>query len=161
MPNGPATAMSRPGWIPWPPLLLAAAIVGAIALGRMLPLPWPGVADTAARIVGLAFGAAGVALLVWAALTLRRHRTTILPHQGASVLVTDGPYRWRRHPIYIADMFILFGVAELTQNIWFVILAFAFLGLVTILQIRPEERHLEATFGDAWRSYAARTRAVI
>lgn len=161
MPTGPATAHTRPGWVPWPPLLLGAAIVGAILLGRVLPLAWPGTGDTPARIVGLTFGMAGVAILVWAALTLRRHDTTILPHQSASVLVTDGPYRWRRHPIYIADMFILFGIAELTQNVWFVILAFVFLGLVAVLQIRPEERHLEATFGDAWRAYAARTRAVI
>ena len=69
-----------------------------------------------------------LAFPTWAGLTLRRHRTTILPHAGASYLVTDGPYRWRRHPIYIADVFLLFGAAELTRNIWFVILAFVFRG---------------------------------
>jgi protein-S-isoprenylcysteine O-methyltransferase Ste14 len=55
-------------------------------------------------------------------------------------------------------VFLLFGVAELTRNVWFVILAFAFAGLVTLLQIIPEERHLEARFGQDWRDYAARTR---
>jgi protein-S-isoprenylcysteine O-methyltransferase Ste14 len=152
------SALERPGTIPWPPVLLVLAVVVAVALGRFVPLPWPGVGDGAASLVGLGFGAAGIAIAVWAALTLRRHRTTILPHAGASTLVTDGPYRWRRHPIYIADVFLLLGVAELTRNIWFVALAFAFAGLVTILQIIPEERHLEAKFGDAWRAYAARTR---
>lgn len=152
------SAHPRPGAVPWPPLLLAGAVAGGVVLGRMWPLAWPGVGDVWASLVGIGFGVAGIALLGWAAATLHRHRTTILPHQGARVLVSDGPYRWRRHPIYIADVFLLFGIAELTHNIWFVLLAFVFAGLVTILQIIPEERHLEATFGDAWRAYAARTR---
>jgi protein-S-isoprenylcysteine O-methyltransferase Ste14 len=159
-PMGPSLtpAIERPGSVPWPPLLLVFSVAAAVVLGQVAPLPWPGVGDGAASLVGLGFGAAGIAIVVWAALTLRRHRTTILPHQGASVLVTDGPYRWRRHPIYIADVFLLFGFAELTRNVWFVLLAFAFAGLVTVLQIIPEEQHLEAKFGDAWRAYAARTR---
>ncbi len=152
------SALMRPGAIPWPPVLLVLVVVGAVALGRLSPLAWPGMGDSAASLVGLGFGVAGVAILTWAGLTLRRHRTTILPHAGASTLVTDGPYRWRRHPIYIADVFLLLGAAELTRNIWFVILAFAFAALVTVLQIVPEERHLEAKFGDAWRDYATRTR---
>lgn len=157
--GSPATSIeARPGAVPWPPILLFLAVAGAIVLGRFYPLPWPGLEDRAASLVGLGFGMAGVALLMWAAMTLRRHRTTILPHQGVTHLVTDGPYRWRRNPIYIGDVFLLFGVAELTRNVWFVILAFAFAGLVTLLQIIPEERHLEARFGQDWRDYAARTR---
>lgn len=158
MERSATAAAERPGSIPWPPILLVVAVAGAVALGRLVPLAWPGMGDGAASFVGLGFGVAGLAIVVWAAATLRRYRTTILPHQGASTLVTDGPYRWRRHPIYIADIFLLFGLAELTRNIWFVILAFAFAGLVTVLQIIPEEQHLEAKFGDAWRTYAARTR---
>jgi protein-S-isoprenylcysteine O-methyltransferase Ste14 len=152
------SAHQRPGAVPWPPVLLILAVAGAVALGRVTPLPWPGMGDGAASLVGLGFGVAGVAILTWAGLTLRRHRTTILPHAGASALVTDGPYRWRRHPIYIADVFLLLGAAELTRNVWFVILAIVFAALVTVLQIIPEERHLEAKFGDAWRDYAKRTR---
>jgi protein-S-isoprenylcysteine O-methyltransferase Ste14 len=158
MPTPAPRDIPRPGPIPWPPLLLLAAILGAVGLDRVLPLPWPGVGDGAASAVGMGFAAAGIAILIWAAVTLWRNGTTILPHRGAAVLVTGGPYRWRRHPIYLADVFLLFGVAEFTRNIWFVVTALLFAWLVTILQIRPEERHLEATFGEAWRDYAARTR---
>ena len=49
-------------------------------------------------------------------------------------------------------------VAELTKNIWFVVLAAVFAVLVTWLAILPEERHLEARFGDEFRNYKARTR---
>lgn len=149
---------TRPGAIPWPPILLLAAVIAAYLLDRIVPLGWPGIDDLAARVVGIGFGVAAVIILIWAALTLRRHRTTILPHRGADVLVTSGPYRYRRHPIYIADVLLLLAAAEVTKNIWFVILAVVFAMLLTKLQIEPEERHLEARFGDAWRTYAAQTR---
>lgn len=148
----------RPAFFPWPPVLFAGAIVAAWLLGRIAPLPWPGINDTAARLVGAGFGIAGVALMAWAVMTLVRGETTVMPNKGATNLVTSGPYALRRNPIYLAEILLLLGAAELTQNIWFVILVPLFAALVTWLAIIPEERHLEARFGDAWRDYAARTR---
>jgi protein-S-isoprenylcysteine O-methyltransferase Ste14 len=151
----------RPNVVPWPPILLAGLIVGAIFLGRSFPLAWPGTNDWAAHMVGLGFGLAGFALTVWAAMTLNRENTTIMPHHAASRLVTSGPYAWRRNPIYLGDMMMFMGAAELTQNIWFAAAAVAFAVLVTWLAILPEERHLEAKFGDAWRAYAETTRRLL
>lgn len=152
------TPVSRPSSVPWPPLLLVMAVVAAVALNRMRPLPWPGVHDTPARIVGLGIGVAGLALIVWAAMTLWRHNTTVLPNRGVSELVTDGPFRWRRNPIYVGDAMVLLGAAEMTNNIWFAIIVVPFVLLVTWLAILPEERHLEAKFGDRWRAYRDSTR---
>jgi protein-S-isoprenylcysteine O-methyltransferase Ste14 len=87
-----------------------------------------------------------------------RARTTILPHRRSDALVTSGPFRRFRNPIYLGDVMVLLGLAELTKNIWFVAVAIAFAGLVTWLAILPEERHLEARFGEAWRHYKARSR---
>jgi protein-S-isoprenylcysteine O-methyltransferase Ste14 len=139
-------------------VLLVGILFAAWALGWALPLAWPGTDDGGARAAGIVIGVAGVVLFVWAALTLRRHHTTILPDKGADHLVTDGPFRFRRNPIYIAHVMILFGVAELTKNIWFALLALVYALLVTWLAILPEERHLEAKFGDAYRAYKAATR---
>lgn len=150
--------IDRPSAIPWPPILLLLAVVVAMALNRFYPLPWPGLDDAAARFIGLGFGVAGLALILWAAVTMWRHKTTVLPNRGVSELVTDGPYRWRRNPIYVGDALVLFGVAEMTNNIWFAILVLPFMALVTWLAILPEERHLEAKFGDRWRAYRDRTR---
>ncbi|MCB1520493.1 MAG: isoprenylcysteine carboxylmethyltransferase family protein [Hyphomicrobiaceae bacterium] len=139
-------------------MLLGACVAAGIALNLTYKLPWPGLDDTAARAIGLAIGAAGIALIVWAAMTLWRHRTTVLPNRGVSALVTDGPYRFRRNPIYIGDAMVLLGLAEMTKNIWFAILVPVFVLLVTWLAIIPEERHLEARYGDEWRAYRDRTR---
>lgn len=155
-PSPPAS--DRPSAIPWPPILLVAAAAAGWALGRHYPLAWPGLDDTLARMVGIALGVLGIALILWAAITLWRHRTTVLPHKGVSDLVTDGPFRFRRNPIYIGDALILLGLAEMTKNIWMAILVPLFMGLVTWLAILPEERHLEARFGDRWRAYRDTTR---
>ncbi len=148
----------RPSRIPWPPLLLIGVIAGAVVLGRFRPLPWPGLDDWPARAVGLGLGAAGVVLLVASILTLRRHGTTVMPDVGASALVTSGPYRRFRNPIYLGDCLMLLGVAEITKNVWFVIGAAVFALLVTLLAILPEERHLERRFGEAYLDYKAKSR---
>jgi len=148
----------RPTSIPWPPILIVAVIAGAALLSRVAPLQWPGLDDTAAHYVGLGLGALGIVLLVVSILTLRMAGTTARPHAGASVLVTTGPYRRFRNPIYLADCLILFGIAELTKNVWFVIGAFAFGLLVTWLAILPEERYLERRFGRAYLDYKAKSR---
>ena len=148
----------RPSRIPWPPILLFGVLVGAIVLGSMLPLAWPGLDDWPARAVGLGLGVAGIALLIYAIATLRRHGTTVLPDVGATTLVTSGPYRRFRNPIYLADCLILLGLAELTKNVWFVVGAALFAVLVTFLSIFPEERHLERRFGEEFLDYMAKTR---
>jgi protein-S-isoprenylcysteine O-methyltransferase Ste14 len=149
---------STPSTIPWPPILIVATVASAVVLGYLAPLSWPGESDLAARIAGRSLGVAGILLLIWAVVTLRRHGTTVLPDKPATALVTDGPFRFRRNPIYVADILILFGLADLTQNIWLVILAAPLAVLLTVLAIIPEERHLEARFGDAYREYKANTR---
>lgn len=158
MTNSTEDAAARPSALPWPPILLAGLVVMAIAAGYAAPLRWPGQDDLIGRIAGLSLGAAGIALMALAAWTLRRHGTTILPDVAANVLVTDGPFRIRRNPIYVAHVLMLLGIAELTHNIWFVIFAALYVPLVTWLAVLPEERHLEARFGDAYRAYKAQTR---
>jgi protein-S-isoprenylcysteine O-methyltransferase Ste14 len=133
-------------------------VLVAVLLGYLAPLPWPGLDDWPARVVGITIGTTGLALVLWAITTLNRHETAVMPNKSASNLVTSGPFRWVRNPIYLGDVLIFLGVAEVTKNIWFVVLGLVFAGLVTWLAILPEERHLEAKFGDEYRAYKAKTR---
>ena len=149
---------SQPTSVPWPPVLLVAVLVLGWLAGWLYPLPWPGLDDLAARLVGYGLGAAGIALVAWSTITLYRAGTTFQPNRGADRLVTDGPFRWRRNPIYLGDLLILLGLAELTHNIWFVILTPVFAIAVLKLAILPEERHLEERFGRAYLDYKERTR---
>jgi protein-S-isoprenylcysteine O-methyltransferase Ste14 len=148
----------RPSRIPWPPIILIGAIIAAIVLSNLYPISWPGLNDLPARIIGIAVGAGGILLAAWSIWSLHRAKTTVMPHLGSDNLVTTGPYTRFRNPIYIADVMMMLGVAELTKNVWFVVAAAVFILLVTFLAIIPEERHLEARFGDAYRDYKARSR---
>lgn len=155
MPNPAAPVPSR---LPWPPLLLFAALLAALLLGWVLPLPWPGLNDRPAQIVGYAILAAGIGLMLWSIATFATAGANVMPHRPATALLTHGPFRIWRNPIYMADVLILAGLAQATGNVWFVILAVVFALAVLKLAIVPEETHLEAKFGQAYIDYKARTR---
>jgi protein-S-isoprenylcysteine O-methyltransferase Ste14 len=139
-------------------VLWIALTAAAVLATRFWPLPWPGINDAPAHWIGLCFGAAGVVLIVWAVVTLRKHGTTFMPSRTASTLVTTGPFMRFRNPIYLGDAMVLLGIAEITKSIWFVAAALVFGVLVTVLQIVPEEQSLESKFGDAYVDYKSRTR---
>ena len=156
--ESPDAASARANRVPWPPILLIAALAAAFGAGALWPLPWPGQDDGPARFIGWGFGIFGAVVTAWAVATLIGHNTTVMPDGRSETLVTSGPYRYVRNPIYLGESLICLGLAEMTKNIWFVAAAAAFAIAVTALQIISEERHLEARFGDAYRTYKAATR---
>ena len=147
-----------PSAVPWPPLLFVGALAAGALLGRFYPLPWPGLDDLPARVIGYGLGIAGIALMAWGFLSLHRAETTVLPNRRAARLVVDGAFRFRRNPIYMGEVLVLLGLAQATGNIWMALMAPAFAAGVLVLAILPEERHLEARFGEAYLDYKARTR---
>lgn len=154
----PPQADDRANSFPWPPVLFAGVIGVGWLLTRHFPLTWPGTDDWPARIIGLGFGAAGIALSLAAIVTLRRHGTTVMPDGRSTALVTSGPYVRFRNPIYLGEVLLLLSVAEITKSFWYVAAAALFALLVTRLQILPEERYLERRFGNAYLDYKAHSR---
>lgn len=146
---------TRPNVLPWPPMLLAAAAVLSIGLGSVWPLP---TLNTAwAKVPGFMLLALGIGLDVWAILTMRSARTNILPHRGADRLVTWGPFRHSRNPIYLANTLLLAGIGLAFGNLWFVVAALLSAAAVDRLAVRREERHLAQRFGRDWIDYVATT----
>ncbi len=144
--------------VPWPPVVIAAGLVIGVLLRRYAPIAWPGMDDLPARAIGYGLGAAGVVLIGWGFLTLQRAGTTIWPNKRADRLVTEGAFRFRRNPIYMGEVLAFLGLAEVTHNIWFAILAPVLAVALYALAIRPEEQHLETRFGQAYLDYKERTR---
>lgn len=148
----------RPNTIPWPPLLYAGAALLALGLHWLAPLPWPGGAVAASlAVAGLFLMAAGIALDLATALAFRRHRTTVLPHRGATRLITDGPFRYSRNPIYVANTLLVAGGGLVSGIAWLIPAAFAAAVATRKMAIEREEAHLALRFGEDWRAYAART----
>lgn len=148
----------RPNRIPWPPLIYAGAIAVALVLGDLWPAASGFLDDSETlRFFGVAVMLVGAGFDIGAMLTMSYHRANVLPHRAATVLLTSGPFRLSRNPIYLGNAIMLAGAAPAFANIWFLALLPATVSLVTMLAIHREERHLAALFGGAWTAYAART----
>ena len=141
-----------PTAVPWPPILIVAALALGMLLGRNFPLAWPGMDDLPARIIGYGFGIAGIALIAWGFLTLQRAGTTILPNKRADRLVTEGAFRFRRNPIYMGEVLVFLGLAEFTHNIWFAILA----PLLAVAVVCARHPARGAASGDPFRASLSR-----
>jgi protein-S-isoprenylcysteine O-methyltransferase Ste14 len=108
------------------------------------------------RWMGVAIGAAAGALLVWTLVNLGRNLTDTVVTRRAHTLVTNGPYRWIRHPFYAA-VALSVTANGLTAANWF-LLATGWLTIaLMVVRTRKEEALLVARFGDAYRSYMERT----
>ncbi len=111
------------------------------------------------RPTGIVLLVAGVALTGWAQLTFKRHSAEIYPWaEGHSTLVTSGPFRFSRNPMYLG--LIVLGVgAALIAGTWLMWLVPVLLFVLDNFVIIPfEERSMERAFGDAYRDYRARVR---
>jgi protein-S-isoprenylcysteine O-methyltransferase Ste14 len=107
--------------------------------------------------IGLCLGCAAIVLDIATFALFRKHRTTILPHRGATNLITEGPFAKSRNPIYVGNTLLVSGAGLLFGIAWLIPAAFIAAFAVQKLAIEREERHLESKFGDAWRAYAAKT----
>ncbi|WP_246661641.1 MULTISPECIES: methyltransferase family protein [unclassified Tardiphaga] len=144
----------RPNAVPWPPLVLTVAATLSIALGYISPMSIP--QNVAVRSVGYLSVVAGISLDVWAIITLNKAHTSVLPHRGASRLVTHGPFGFTRNPIYLGNTMLMGGIGLAFAAGWFAIMEIVSAFIVDRLAIRPEERHLAARFGKQWIDYASR-----
>ena len=139
-----------------PPTYLLAALALMVALHLLLP--GPRLLSGLFTLLGLVPLLAGVAINLVADGEFKRLGTTVKPGEESTTLVTTGVFRLSRNPMYLGFVLVLVGVALLlgTLTPWIVVLAFVV--LMDVLFIRPEEDMLEETFGQAFLDYKRRTR---
>lgn len=147
--------MSRARLRVYPPVVyglgLLVALVGHLLLPLSLPHLWW------LRAIGALLIAASMALAAWTAATFTRARTTVHPFHEASTLVTDGPFRFSRNPIYLGFTTATIGVA-LTAASWWPVFVLPVIGWVMEGIIVWEERMLSRVFGPAYEAFSRRTR---
>ena len=154
-----STASDRSPWVivPPPPLFVLSFVLGA-QLGRLLTLHVPDDWAPFTHAIGIAIVAGGAALLLPAPLMFLWRRTTLVPHRAARSLVTTGPYRVTRNPMYVALTALYVGASlALDQLVALPFLAFPLWVLAT-KTIPFEEATMERAFGDEFRAYCTRVR---
>lgn len=140
-----------------PPLFYALAFGTGMALrSATVPLAIDG---SLTRILpGVILGGAGILLVTTAVARIRRRGTTLVPHRPVTRLLTDGPYRLSRNPMYTGLALTYVG-ATLLVGTWWPLLTLPAAGIaIWILFVAPEERYLATRFGQDYTTYTQKTR---
>ncbi|MGO4567878.1 methyltransferase [Rhizobium sp. 2YAF20] len=149
---------SKPLKYPWPPLLYSLAIVGALFLERSAPLLLPLSQSIAMRVVGVLLIVAAVWLELWTMTTILDSRVGKPSRRRAPHLITQGPFRYTRNPVYLGYTSITLGFGLWTGSLWFVVAAVAAAIATTSVAIRREEIVLLSRFGCDFETYCRQTR---
>lgn len=147
----------RPNRIPWPPILDAVAIAGAVALQRAWPSPAlfePG----PARWFGWVLCVAGLGIAAAGVLHFRQIRTPVDPTGQATTVATGGIYAWTRNPMYLGTLLAFAGLGLAWPLTWLVLLIPLLAFGLFKLAITREEAFLERRFGAEYSAYKARVR---
>lgn len=122
--------------------------------GRFLPVAvWP-------FWVGAVLTLAGLLFTVWARLHLGRNWSGTVTVKQDHDLITGGPYRFVRHPIYTGLLVALIGFA-LARGEWRGVVAVALAAGSFWRKLRIEERWMREQFGSAYEEYSRRVSALI
>jgi len=140
-----------------PPLVYIAFLVLGILVNvrypvRILPSTpgWP---------LGGAMLAGGIVLgPVWGIWTLRRAGTTVRPNKPTTTLVTGGPFRFSRNPLYLSMALVYAGIAIMAHSLWALVMLVPVILIISRFVIRPEEAYLARTFGTEYERYKMNVR---
>ena len=139
-----------------PPLIYIAGLVIGALLEQVAATPnLPGVWALVAAVGGivLAFLLAGDAARRFA-----MSKTPPEPWKPSNALVTSGPYRFTRNPMYIGMALLYLGIALTFGWLWAVALLPVVLLIIDRAVIAREERYLTRRFGESYLSYRERVR---
>jgi protein-S-isoprenylcysteine O-methyltransferase Ste14 len=149
-------AADTPGVVAPPPLIY----LGAILVGALLERVWRWEIPTErwGSVVGALLVVAAIVLFVPAVLAFKRAGTPPEPYKPTTAIVTSGPFRFTRNPIYLSFALVQLGIALWTGSGWILVLLLPVSVLMNYGVIAREERYLERKFGDEYFNYRRRVR---
>lgn len=145
-----------PGVLVFPPFLFGGSFLLGLALHWLRPIRLMPVVP--ARVLGTILFLIGAVLARFAKRAMKRAGTNVHPDRPATVLVTGGPFRFTRNPLYLATIGLYLGVALLVDGLAPVVILIPALVLLHRGIVLREERYLEARFGEPYRAYRSRVR---
>jgi protein-S-isoprenylcysteine O-methyltransferase Ste14 len=157
-----AGLQAKPGQVRWGRAAGVRVVIAVlvITLVRTGALRGHGVNHSAwAAGVGLALFAAGIAFAVWARVHIGRNWGTPMSQKAEPELVTSGPYRLVRHPIYSGIILAMIGTAVAISPYWLVVVAL--LGGYFVFSATREERYMAERFPEAYPEYKRSTKMLV
>jgi protein-S-isoprenylcysteine O-methyltransferase Ste14 len=105
-------------------------------------------------VIGLVVSIPGISIRVWAIVTLGRAFSRVVRVEQGQRVVTEGPYRFVRHPSYTGLLLAFTGIGLMVGN-WLGVAALATLPTIAyVIRIFVEERTLQSEMGERYAEYA-------
>ena len=134
-------------------------VIVGIVLTRAFNTQTLAVHSVILQVVGMIVFVSGLALAVWARIYLGRNWGMPMTKKEEPELVTSGPYRYVRHPIYSGLLLAVLGTALATNLYW--LIGLVVVGAYFIYSATVEERLMTSTFPDAYPRYKATSKMLI
>jgi protein-S-isoprenylcysteine O-methyltransferase Ste14 len=131
-----------------PPHWFALSLLLEIALDRWAPIA--ALIPRPFNYIGALLVMAGALSGISAIVLFRVAKTGVVPFSKSTSLVTSGPYRFTRNPMYLGMVLILLGVAVFLGSAAPFVIVPTFALFITYLFILPEEGHMERAFGASY-----------
>ena|SRR5579875_1847723 len=153
-------AFSKRGHVEWSREVRARAVIIllVIVLVRLGTFRHAALDDRSAwrATTGLVLWAAGLGYAIWARVHIGRNWGTPMSRKDETELVTTGPYRQVRHPIYTG--IVVAGVGTAIALSWVWLIATALAAVYFTYSARVEERNLARELPDAYPAYRRSTK---
>jgi protein-S-isoprenylcysteine O-methyltransferase Ste14 len=141
----------NPGVIAPPPLIYTGALAAGLLANRRYRIPF--LPRRVARTLGWPLVACGLAVGFLGEREMRRAETNVDPYKPATAVVTGGPFRFTRNPLYLSMTLVYGGIATIANALPAALLLPIVLRLMRRGVIEREERYLERKFGDEYIEY--------
>jgi protein-S-isoprenylcysteine O-methyltransferase Ste14 len=144
----------------FPPAVPLLTILLGVALNRLCPFKLKLNLSSLSRygIGGAIVGVAVLGLGLYPVILLRRTGQSENPWTPTTEIVTRGPFKFTRNPLYLQMVLGCIGFAIMLRNRWILLLTPVAAWGLQVLAILPEEAYLERKFGESYRSYQRRVR---
>ena len=156
MRSGIADTPDTPQVLVLPPVLVGGALLLGIVIDWIHPIPVLPLVP--ARVIGVIMFVLSGVLAHFAQNAMHRAGTNIRPDRPALALVTDGPFRFTRNPLYVAALGVYLGIALFVNGLIPILLVIPVFYLLLWGVVLREERYMEAKFGEPFTAYRARVR---
>lgn len=144
----------RPLLLP-PQLAFIALVIGSL-LHALLPINWRMI--PAIPALGIVLLSVGAVLAVWALAIFRNQRTPVYPTTTPTTLVTSGPFKFTRNPMYLGITLILIALVFLLGSLPMLVAPVLFLLIMNLYYLPFEETKMEKLFGEPYNDYRQRVR---
>ena len=143
-------------YLDWPPVwLLIFMATASVQTQIWNPLEYTSTVATTLGVSAIVFG---VILMAVSFVMFLRHRTSVVPKRTPKSIITIGPYRYSRNPIYVADTIILAGYVLTLGSVLSIALVPIFAWVIRTRFINGEEANIRIEFGEAYDEYCKQTR---